>query len=119
MNNAVGWIMLAVAAALVVIGIKGSQHALFPWLPVPPGGNTGINLQGSPSGGSSNVPSFAYGPGEQKNPTGCTNNVNAKVSPFPPFQGLNSKGCCPDGFSIWDVGFGVKVCRNMWNITIG
>lgn len=33
MNNGLAWILLLGGVAVVIIGVRGSQHALFPWLP--------------------------------------------------------------------------------------
>ena len=43
MSNGLAWILLLGGVAVVIIGIRGSQHALFPWLPnlgASSGGNT-------------------------------------------------------------------------------
>jgi hypothetical protein len=112
---------------LYIAAVEGNMGSIIAAIIDPSALEEGINTRGnqsngifSPSSTPNNLtPSLKTGPGQQPNPPGCHNDVNAKTSPWPPFVGLDKNGCCPDGFSRWDIGAGAITCRNMWNVTIG
>ncbi len=119
LNNAFGWILLAVAAALIVVGIKGNQNQLFPWLPVAPGGNTGVGT--GPGQTVSNVPTSGNVPGAVNQPSKCGTDPHKCIGFASPFTGVDSSGCCPDGYAKVGVGGlgilpGVFVCMNQYNV---